>query len=274
MWEAWYLRLPRLLAIFDNVFPKFQTGWFPNGDGISLSICIILSVIFSPLVQHLLFFCNAFFLAVLGSSSFPLFHTSQAFDELVCPLAVTLPQIFFSLTTQFSYPGFLCIFLALLEVVVHLPVVLISVRFEYFLPEWIVRIPLWSVQPQDQWRSISAELSPDRHRGRPPHPAQRSGGCSTVTEERAVSWSWHHPSRTGPSRRRGRNYRYHDNLRQDLADRKMANPVEPVLGYHTFQKRQPAVMPELSNSQPHQPHKQCHAEDHIEQTEAASRDHR
>ena len=62
------------------------------------------------------------------------------------------------------------------------------------------RILLWAVQPRGQWRSISTELSPDRHRGRPPHPLQRSRGCSTSTEERKVSWSRQHPSRTGPSR--------------------------------------------------------------------------
>ena len=67
------------------------------------------------------------------------------------------------------------------------------------------RILLWAVQPQSQWRSISTELYPDRHRGWPPHPSQRSGGRSTITEEREVSWSWQHPSRTGPSRWRGCN---------------------------------------------------------------------
>ena len=36
-------------------------------------------------------------------------------------------------------------------------------------------ILLWAVQLQGQWRSISTGLSPDRHRGRPPHPSQRSG---------------------------------------------------------------------------------------------------
>ena len=34
------------------------------------------------------------------------------------------------------------------------------------------RILLWAVQSQDQWRSISTELSPDRHRGWP-HPILR-----------------------------------------------------------------------------------------------------
>ena len=40
-----------------------------------------------------------------------------------------------------------------------------------------------------------------------PNPSQRSGGCSTITEEREVSWSRQHPSRTGPSRWRGCNHR-------------------------------------------------------------------
>ena len=44
------------------------------------------------------------------------------------------------------------------------------------------------------------ELSPDRHRGSPPHPLQRSGGCRAIIKEREVGRSWHHPSRTGPSR--------------------------------------------------------------------------
>ena len=73
-------------------------------------------------------------------------------------------------------------------------------------------------------------------RGWPPHPLQRSGGCSTISEEREVSWSRQHPSRTGPSRWRGCNHRTHDNLQQDFADRRMANPMDPVLSHHTFQK--------------------------------------
>ena len=68
-------------------------------------------------------------------------------------------------------------------------------------------------------------MSPDRHRGCPPHPLQRSGDCITIIEQREVSWSRQHPSRTGPSRWRECNYRSHDNLQQDLADRRMANPI-------------------------------------------------
>ena len=50
----------------------------------------------------------------------------------------------------------------------------------------------------------------------------------------------------------------------------MAIPVDPVLGHHDFQERQPAAVPELLNDQPHRPPKQSHAKDYIEQTEATS----
>ena len=67
----------------------------------------------------------------------------------------------------------------------------------------------------------------------------------------------------------------HDNLQQDLADRRMANPMDPVLSHHTYQERQPAAVPELPNNQLHQSPKQSHAEDHTEQIEATSgEDHR
>ena len=62
----------------------------------------------------------------------------------------------------------------------------------------------------------------------------------------------------------------HSSLQQDLADRGMANPVGPVLDHHTSKERQFAAVPELLNDQPHQPSKQSHAENHIEQIEAAS----
>ena len=32
---------------------------------------------------------------------------------------------------------------------------------------------------------------------------------------------------------RGRNHRSHDNLQKDLADRRMANPMDPVFSHHT-----------------------------------------
>ena len=64
--------------------------------------------------------------------------------------------------------------------------------------------------------SISIKPSPNRHRGRPTHPSQRSSVCSTIIEQREV--------RTGPSRWRGRNHRSHYNLQQDLTDRRMPTP--------------------------------------------------
>ena len=87
-----------------------------------------------------------------------------------------------------------------------------------------------------------------------------------------VSWSRQHSCRTGPSRWRGCNHRSHDNLQQDLADRKLAHPMDPVLSHHTSQERQPAAVPELPNNKPHQSPKESHAEDHIEQIEATSGD--
>ena len=57
-------------------------------------------------------------------------------------------------------------------------------------------------------------------------------------------------------------------MQQDLADRRMANPVDTVLGRHHSQNRQPAAVPELPNDQLHQPSKQSHAADHTEQIDA------
>ena len=66
-----------------------------------------------------------------------------------------------------------------------------------------------------------------------------------------------------------------DNLQYDFADRRMANPVDPVLGHNISQERRPAAVPELPNDQPHQSPKLSRAEDHTEQTDATSgEDHR
>ena len=72
------------------------------------------------------------------------------------------------------------------------------------------------------------------------------------------------------NRWRRSSHRSHDNLRQDLADRRIANPTDPVLSHYTSQERQPAAVPELPNDQPHQPPKQSQAEDHTEQIAATS----
>ena len=137
------------------------------------------------------------------------------------------------------------------------------------------RILLSAVQSQGQSRSVSTELSPDTHRARPPHPSRRSKSCSTIIEEREVMWSRRHPSGTSASRWSGCNHRSHDNLQQDLADRRMANPMDQVLSHHTSQEMQPAAVSELPNNKPHQSPKQSHAEDHTEQIQATSgEDHR
>ena len=47
---------------------------------------------------------------ILDSSHFPLFHSGQVFHQLVCPLTVVLSQVFFNLTTLFSYPVFFSLF--------------------------------------------------------------------------------------------------------------------------------------------------------------------
>ena len=109
------------------------------------------------------------------------------------------------------------------------------------------KILLWAVQSQGQWRSVSSELSQNRHREWPPHLSQRSGGCSTIIDEREVCWSQQHPIRTGLSKWRGCNHHSRDNLQQYLADRGMSSPVDPVLSLHTSQERQTAAVPELPN---------------------------
>ena len=86
--------------------------------------------------------------------------------------------------------------------------------------------------------------------------------------KKEVGWS-QHPSRTGPSRWRGCNHCSHNNLQEDLADRRMANPRDPVLSHRTSQERQPAAGPEVPNNKPHQSSKQSHAE----KLEATSGDH-
>ena len=82
---------------------------------ISVGLVIVqLRAVFCPSVQYLSFFCEAFSCTVFDSSNFPLFDSGQIFHELVCPLTVVLPQIFFSLTTLFSYPVSIAFFVHIL----------------------------------------------------------------------------------------------------------------------------------------------------------------
>ena len=66
------------------------------------------------------------------------------------------------------------------------------------------------------------------------------------------------------------NHRFNNNLQQDLTDRRMASPVDPVFSHHTSKEMRSAAVPELRSDQPHQSLKQSHAEDHTEQIEATS----
>ena len=101
-----------------------------------ISIRLVTSqfiAVFCSSVHYLSFLCEAFSWTILNSSSFPLFHSGQVFHELIIPLTAVRPQIFFSLTTSFSYPVFLCIFHASPDLVVHFLVFLRSSRFESFI---------------------------------------------------------------------------------------------------------------------------------------------
>ena len=99
-------------------------------------VVVQLRAVFCPSVQHLSFFCEAFSRMILDSSGFPLFHGGQVFHQLVCPLTVVLPQIFFNLTTLISYSVFFCLFPALFDVVVHFLVFLRSFRLKSCLSQF------------------------------------------------------------------------------------------------------------------------------------------
>ena len=61
-------------------------------------LIVLLRAVFCPSVQYLSVPCEAFSWTILDRSRFPLFHSGQVFHQLVCPLTVVLPQIFFNLT--------------------------------------------------------------------------------------------------------------------------------------------------------------------------------
>ena len=102
-----------------------QYWWISTG-----LLIVKLGAVFCSSVLYLSFFCESFSWTILDSSSFSLFHSGQFFHELVFPLTVVFPQIFFNLTTLFSYPVFVCLFHAPLGVVVHFLLFLRSFRFK------------------------------------------------------------------------------------------------------------------------------------------------
>ena len=137
--------------------------------------------------------------------------------------------------------------------------------------ELMDKILHWAVQSQSQWRSIGTGLSPDRHRGWPPHPMQRSRSCSTIIEleEREVSWNWQHTSKTGPSR-----WRDVITALTTICKKIWQTEEWPTLWTQSLvnisQERQATAVPGSLNHQPHQSVKQSNAEDHTEQIEGAS----
>ena len=61
----------------------------------------------------------------------------------------------------------------------------------------------FSLNSRGQWRSIVLICSQTETEDDHPILRTKSGGCSTIIEEREVSWSQQHPGRTGPSSWRG-----------------------------------------------------------------------
>ena len=114
---TWTSSAGMLSTLADFPFISNYTAASPSIRVVVLCVCLFtvqywwifiglvivqLRAVFCPSVQYLCFFCETFSWTFLDSSSFPLFHSGQAFHEFVRPFSVVLPQIFFSLTTQFS----------------------------------------------------------------------------------------------------------------------------------------------------------------------------
>ena len=78
---------------------------------------------------------------------------------------------------------------------------------------------------------IHQHLTVRRQTGRLPHPSQRRGGYSTITEEREVRWNRQHPSRTGPRRWRGSLLK--SRTEHHRADLKPRNPLWEVPAWLT-----------------------------------------
>ena len=121
-----------------------QYWWISTGLVIVELSTGIMRLAFQSPSPSLSFFCEAFSRMILDRSIFPLFHRGQVFHGLICPPTVVLSQIFFNLITLFSYPVFLCLFHAPLDVVVSLP--FISQIFQV----WIFSSPVLSFCCTDQ----------------------------------------------------------------------------------------------------------------------------
>ena len=83
------------------------------------------------------FLCDSFSRMILDScSSFSLFLSGRPSRVGMPSYPNPLSQIFFNLTTLFSYPVFFCLFYARLDLVVHFLIFLRSFRFKSFLSQF------------------------------------------------------------------------------------------------------------------------------------------
>ena len=136
---------------------------------ISIGLVVVqLRAVFCPSVQYLPLFCEAFSWTIFDSSRFPLFHSGQVFHQLVCPLTVVLPQIFFNLTTLFSYPVFFSCFHAPLDVVVHF-LVFQEACSKLVKVLWLVCVQVRIVIVEQHWELYWRQLQPTEGREFPLH---------------------------------------------------------------------------------------------------------
>ena len=142
-------------------------------------------------------------------------------------------------------------------------------------PKEVVQVLLRAVQLQSHRRPRSTERPSSNWQRQLPHPSRRSGSSGEIAQEGEVSNSGQRPSGAGAGRGRNHDKCPTDYLQQDLADRGVAQAVDPISHHYPPQERQPTIMPEVSYHQPHQPPKPSYAENLAEPTEAASgKDHR
>ena len=103
----------------------------------------------------------------------------------------------------------------------------------------------------ETWGDCSTNWNPFNQPGRPAYIKIRSWGSSDITQEKKIGRGGQHTSRTCTSRRRSHEWCSTHHLQQNLADWKMANPVDTVTDHHATKEREPANVPKLPHNQPH-----------------------
>ena len=118
-------------------------------------------------------------------------------------------------------------------------------------PHSLDRILQWFVQPWNTGWLCSTNWTSFSQPGRPAYIKRRSWGSSDITQERKIGRGGQHTCRTCTSRTRSHDWCSTHHLQQNLADWKMANPVDAVTDHHATKEREPANVPKLSHSQSH-----------------------